>query len=84
MSEQKFEIENSEDNLFMCFICQTKFDQYTLEVHYMETHDNDNDDVQNEILNKSEICGQSIETGKVRKNIKTVHKEHKAHKCSSC
>ena len=82
MSEQKFEIENSQDNLFMCFICEMKFDKYALEAHYMETHDDD--DVQNEIINKSEICDESSEAGKVTTHIKTVNEGHKDHECESC
>ena len=80
MSEQKFEIEKSQDNLFMCFICQTKFDKYGLETHYMETHN----DVQNENLNKSESFDKSLESGKLRTHIKTVHKGQKDFKCDPC
>ena len=79
MNEQKFEIEKSQDNLFMCFICQTKFDKYGLETHYMETHN----DVQNENLNKSESFDKSLESGKLRTHIKTVHEGQKDFKCDS-
>ena len=54
-----------------------------LEIHYLETH-NDNDNIQNEISNKSEICENEIETGKEGINLKTVHKGPKVHKCDPC
>ena len=38
MNEQKIEIENSPDMLFECYICQQKFDQYALEVHFVTAH----------------------------------------------
>ena len=54
-----------------------------LEINYLETH-NDNDDIQNEISNKSEICENEIVTGKEWIHLKTVHKGPKVHKCDPC
>ena len=52
MSKQKFEIENSQDNLLECFICKKKFERYALRVHFVSTHSN----VQNENITQCEIC----------------------------
>ena len=81
MSEQKFEIENSQAVLFECYICNQKFDQYALEVHFVTAHNK----VQNENIIKCEICEKSFETGKMRTHIKTVHNDgHKDFKCDTC
>ena len=57
------------DNLLMCHICQTKFDKYAIEIHYLETHN----DVQNENINKYEI----YEADKLRTSIKKIHESQK-------
>ena len=80
MSEETFEIEKSQHNLFPCYICQTKFDKYALEIHYLETHN----DVQNENLIKYEICDKILEAGKLRTPVKTIHEDQKDFKFDSC
>ena len=70
MNEQKIQIEKSQDTLFACYICQQKFDQCALEVHFVTVHNN----VQNENLNKCEICDNIFENKiNLSQHIKNVH-----------
>ena len=64
------------DNLLMCHVCQTKFDKYAIEIHYLETHN----DVRNENINKYEI----YEDDKLRTSIKTIHEGQKDFNFDSC
>ena len=82
MSEQKFEIESPQGKLFDCYICQQKFDQYTLEVHFVTVHNN----VQNENLNKCEICDNIFENKiNLSRHIKNVHNyRENGYKCNIC
>ena len=81
MSELKIEIENSRELLFECYICQLKFDQYALEVHFVTAHSN----FQNENIKKCDICDKSFKSQIIlKKHIKNIHKGCKDHKCDSC
>ena len=86
MNELKIEIENSADKLFECecYICQQKFDQYALEVHFVTAHSN----VQTENIKKNFECdsfGKSFANARNMMNhIKIVHGGQKDFQCDSC
>ena len=78
MNEQKIEIP--QEILFECYICQLKFDQYALEVHFVTVHSNvQNNDIKISKGFEQKLASFGLKTlFKVQMGSQKLSKERKA------
>ena len=68
--------------LYKCHVCQEEFDQYALEVHFLNNHNTEKED---QIRRKCEICEKTFSKLYIlTKHINVVHGEREQIKCEIC